>query len=186
MLGLIRKFSTIAKESNIVKNSFPKLVVFDLDHTLWNFGIDSFCFTPPFHFEKSSDKLIDMSGKSIETFPDTLTVLKHLHSLNIPVAVASRTKYPSGAYSVLEKLKLDQYIRYFEIYPGQKMKHFSRLREQSGAEYSEMIFFDDEQRNIDDISKLGVCAVLVESHKGATESIVKFWLNEYSSNSNNK
>lgn len=38
-----------------------------------------------------------------------------------------------------------------------------RIKKQSGAEFSEMIFFDDEHRNIRDIETLGVLCVLVEN-----------------------
>ena len=40
-----------------------------------------------------------------------------------------------------------------------------------------MIFFDDETRNINDVSKLGVLAILVENgvtHKVVNEAIAKF------------
>ena len=171
MIFLRRTLSSIAKKQSSVR--FPKLAVFDLDHTLWSFGIDSMCFTPPFHLDQKTGKIIDMSSKPIEYFVDTPKVLQHLKSLNVPVAVASRSKYPSGAYALLELLKMNQYIKYFEIYPGPKTKHFGRLKEQTGVPYSDMIFFDDEPRNINDISALGVYSVLVDHDNGATESVVK-------------
>ena len=154
-------------------NIKPKLVVFDIDHTLWPFGVDSFCFTPPYHVCKTTGKVMDMSNKPIEYFPDTLIVLKYLQSINVAVAVASRTRYPSGANELLKFLNLSQYIKYFETYPGQKIKHFHRLRDQSGAQFDEMIFFDDEERNIIDVSELGVYCVLVDHDSGATEAVVK-------------
>lgn len=176
---LRRTLSSVAsKQSHRVP--FPKLAVFDLDHTLWNFGVDSFYFTPPFHFDKATGKLIDMSAKPIEYFPDTLKVLQNLQAMNVPVAVASRTRWPTGAYDLLEKLKLKQYINYYEIYPGQKMKHFERLKEQTGIQYSDIIFFDDEERNIVDIGALGVYAVKVASDTGATEAVVQEALSKFS------
>nr|XP_020825534.1 magnesium-dependent phosphatase 1-like isoform X4 [Phascolarctos cinereus] len=39
----------------------------------------------------------------------------------------------------------------------------SRLQQKSGIPYSEMIFFDDEKRNIIDVSKLGVTCIHVQS-----------------------
>lgn len=133
MLILRRALSSVAKPTAI---RLPKLAVFDIDHTLWNFGVDSFCFTPPFQYDKSTKKLIDMSAKPIEAFPDTEKVLKYMKSLNIQVAVASRTRWPYGAYTILEMLNLKQYINYFEIYPGVKTKHFQRLQADSGVQYS--------------------------------------------------
>lgn len=165
--------------SSTAKVRLPKLAVFDIDHTLWGFGVDTFCYTPPYHIDKSTGKLIDMSAKTIEAFPYAETVLKYVKSLDMKVAVASRTRYPSGAYTLLEMLNLKQHIDYFEIYPGVKTKHFERIHAESGVPYSDIIFFDDEERNIVDVSKLGVYAVLVDHDKGATEEVVKDSLSKF-------
>ena len=44
----------------------------------------------------------------------------------------------------------------------QQQPHFQALREQSGTDFSEMLFFDDEMRNIRECSALGVECVFVE------------------------
>ncbi|XP_072479566.1 magnesium-dependent phosphatase 1 isoform X2 [Notamacropus eugenii] len=46
---------------------------------------------------------------------------------------------------------------------GVTMAAASRLQQKSGIPYSEMIFFDDEKRNIIDVSKLGVTCIHVQS-----------------------
>lgn len=172
----VRALSRVAKHSSY---RLPRLAVFDLDHTLWPFGVDTFCFTPPYHLCQTTGKVIDMSAKHIEHFEDTPRVLQYLHSIGVPVAVASRTKYPYGANALLDIFRLSPYIRYFEIYPGQKVKHFGRLRDQTGVEFEEMIFFDDEHRNIVDVTGLGVFSVLVDHNTGATESVVKESLDKF-------
>ena len=53
----------------------------------------------------------------------------------------------------------------WQIYPGSKIKHFERLRSSSGVAYTDMVFFDDEHRNAEVGTKLGVDFVLVE-HNG--------------------
>jgi len=35
--------------------------------------------------------------------------------------------------------------------------HFREFTQASGIPYSNMLFFDDEERNIDEISRLGKC-----------------------------
>jgi magnesium-dependent phosphatase 1 len=39
---------------------------------------------------------------------------------------------------------------------------FSRFKDQTNLQYSSMLFFDDEPRNLRDISQLGVKCVYVE------------------------
>ena len=65
------------------------------------------------------------------------------------------------ARELLDLLGIRNLFQYEEIYPGDKTAHFRALREQSGVPFSEMLFFDDERRNIDAVSALGVTCVHV-------------------------
>lgn len=56
------------------------------------------------------------------------------------------------------------------------MYHF-RIKTKSGAEFSEMLFFDDEYRNKRDLDTIGVCTVMVED--GVTKKLVKSGLEEF-------
>ncbi len=51
--------------------------------------------------------------------------------------------------------KAIDFFDHLEIYPGNKIAHFERLRKASGVEYQEMLFFDDESRN-KNVETLGV------------------------------
>lgn len=114
---------------------------------------------------------ISTQGQKMETYPETLEVLKHWSS-KCEIAVASRTSYPQGAESLLKLFGMDKYIKYKEIYPGCKHTHFNRLKKQSTFDYSEMLFFDDESRNIRDLRQLGVESVLIDSDIGVTKKLV--------------
>jgi magnesium-dependent phosphatase 1 len=49
---------------------------------------------------------------------------------------------------------------HLQIYPGSKIRHFEKLRKDTGLAYEEMLFFDDEARNRD-TERLGVVMWLV-------------------------
>ena len=171
-----RLFCTVAK--NVANNYYstsritlPRLAIFDLDHTVWPFGIDGFQYTPPYFYHEG--QLIDVHGKEIRHFPDFPRIFELLQEKGIQIAVASRTKYPTGAYRLIDLFDWHKYINYYHIYPGEKIKHFERINKESGIDFDRMIFFDDEQRNINDVSILGVDAILVNNETGATEKIVR-------------
>jgi len=52
------------------------------------------------------------------------------------------------------------YFDHMQIYPGSKTTHFTRIHRDSGIEYDEMLFFDDESRN-KNVESLGVTMWLV-------------------------
>lgn len=158
----------------------PKIAVFDLDHTVWNFGIDGYQLIPPYYIDKQTGKLLDQCSQEITHFPDIPTIFNYCKSQSIDIGLASRTKWPNGAKDVLNLLQLKPYVKYMEIYPGQKMKHFERIKEESGVDFGDMIFFDDELRNIEDVSKMGVHSVLVDHDKGVTEEVFHAELDKFS------
>jgi magnesium-dependent phosphatase 1 len=104
----------------------------------------------------------DDDGRKIRLYDDVPEILAQLDDQQISMAVASRTSAPDWADELMKLFDIKKYFDYFEIYPGSKVSHFRSLREKTGLKYSDMIFFDDEYRNIEEVSQLGVVAVFVE------------------------
>ncbi|KAI5280412.1 Magnesium-Dependent Phosphatase 1 [Manis pentadactyla] len=152
----------------------PELAVFHLDYTLWPFWVDTHV-DPPFHksrWEKvgarwgpvrvehtlvfSRDGTVrDRRSHPVRLYPEVPQVLERLRGLEVPVAAASRTGEIEGANQLLELFDLVKYFVHREIYPGSKVTHFERLQQKTRIFFSQMIFFDDEKRNIIDVNKLG-------------------------------
>lgn len=137
----------------------PKLIVFDLDYTLWPMYVDTHV-TPPFRNE--NHRILDQHGRKVRVYPEVPALLQHLKSQNYIMGVASRTDDPDAARQLLAVLDWNKYFPYQEIYPGCKVTHFNKFSQQTGFAYQHMLFFDDESRNIRDVSKLGVKCVFVK------------------------
>ena len=131
------------------------LFVFDLDYTLWDAnGSWCDCTYPPY---KLIDEIAhDKYGAKIQLYPDVISILQELQKRKKQIAIASRTASPSNAVQLISLLKFDNFINFQEIFPASKIQHFINIANCSGIHYSQMIFFDDESRNIADVSSLGV------------------------------
>ncbi|XP_076756101.1 magnesium-dependent phosphatase 1 isoform X1 [Xylocopa sonorina] len=146
----------------------PKILVFDLDYTLWPFWVDTHV-TPP--FKKKGSDVVDSHGQVIKYYKEVPDVLKHLSEEGYELGIASRTSEIQGAKQLLDLFNWSRYFKYKEIYPGCKVTHFSKIQKASGIDYKNMIFFDDEHRNIVDVGKLGVTCIFVQS--GVTRALVE-------------
>ena len=143
------------------KSVLPKLFVFDLDYTLWPFWCDTHV-TAPFKKLEGSRKIVDKRNKPVKLYPDTKLILETLKQEGFLIAAASRTETPDVAEELLDVFDIKKFFDYKEIFPDRKLKHFGNIKRDSGIEYEKMIFFDDEQRNIDDIGALGVTCLYVD------------------------
>ncbi|KAH9522769.1 Magnesium-dependent phosphatase 1 [Dermatophagoides farinae] len=151
-----------------------KLIVFDLDYTLWPFWVDTHV-TPPFH--RNGKYVYDVHGALVKYYPEVPAILERLKSLGYMIGIASRTSAIQEANDLLQLLKWNHWIDYKQIYPGCKIQHLTQLSKQSGCQFDQIIFFDDEQRNIIDLKRINVCSILVNNgmtFKLLNEGIDKF------------
>uniref|UniRef100_I1M2N3 Magnesium-dependent phosphatase-1 n=1 Tax=Glycine max TaxID=3847 RepID=I1M2N3_SOYBN len=111
----------------------PKLVVFDLDYTLW-----------PFYCECRSKREIP------SLYPHAKGILLALKEKGIDIAIASRSPTADIATAFLNKLNLTPMFVSQEIYSSwtHKTDHFQRIHSRTSVPFNSMLFFDDENRNI--------------------------------------
>ncbi|KIJ62457.1 hypothetical protein HYDPIDRAFT_114579 [Hydnomerulius pinastri MD-312] len=168
----------------------PKLIAFDLDYTLWDFWIDTH-ITEPLRQDSVTGAILDSARdfrgdpcpNAIEFYNDVPEILRSLNEAAVCVAAASRTQAPELARKALRLIKIPispaggsatntsevaeprpaiTFFDQLEIYPGSKIKHFKKIHKDTGIPYNEMLFFDDERRNTEVQTQLGVTFVLVE------------------------
>ena len=162
----------------------PKLLVFDLDYTLWPFWVDTHV-TPPIKAGTGSSAgrvARDRYGENLEFYPDVPNILAAARRHNIKVAAASRTHTPELARQMLNVLHVfegspapgskkksksltskpaRQYFDDLQIFPGDKVAHMDGIKRKTGIGYEDMVFFDDEGRNGNVERERGVCFWLV-------------------------
>nr|GMD87962.1 magnesium-dependent phosphatase 1 [Ipomoea batatas] len=128
----------------------PRLVVFDLDYTLWPFFCHMRC-----------------KCEVPRLYPQVKGILCALKEVGIGVGIASRSPTPDIANHFLCKLGIKSIVVAEEVFPSwsPKTEHFQRIHRRTGLPYNEMLFFDDETRNIEAGSKMGVTSILV-ANKG--------------------
>ncbi|KAK1566482.1 hypothetical protein Q3G72_000608 [Acer saccharum] len=110
-----------------------RLVVLDLDYTLW-----------PFYCECRSKREMP------SMYPHAKGILHALKGKGIDVAVASRSPTPDIANTFLQKLSIDSIFVAKEIFSSwtHKTDNFQRIHSRTAVPFNSMLFFDDEDRNI--------------------------------------
>jgi magnesium-dependent phosphatase 1 len=166
---------------------YPELVVFDLDWTIWPFDCDKDVIAP---FTNDWQSIpMDSYGRPVQAYTDACTIIAALIDAKIPVAYLSRNPNYYSVKALLEIIKVPStlnphatlysampspdYLHAYSSngYPGRgKAKHFAALKQLSGVNFSDMLFFDDMEDNISAAIKQGTPSVRLLNNKGLTMS----------------
>ncbi|KAB2603333.1 hypothetical protein D8674_004338 [Pyrus ussuriensis x Pyrus communis] len=145
----------------------PRLVVFDLDYTIW-----------PFYCELRSE------SEMPSMYPHTRAILNALKEKGIDLAIASRSPTVDIAKTFFEKLNIESMFIAQEIFRSwtHKTNHFQRIHTRTGVPFNSMLFFDEENRNVQAVSKMGVTSILV--FNGVNVAALRQGLTNYAENVN--
>ena len=160
----------------------PKLMVFDLDYTLWPFDCDKDVIAP---FVRYPQGVIDSWGRWANPYVDVQGIIGTLYHVGIPVAYASRNpsresvkqllqaipmKTTTGEKSLWDALPSEDYFHAYSTTGLNRGKdpHFAAIKKISGIEFSDMLFFDDLPQNIEYARIQGTTSVYLSHRRGLT------------------
>ena len=170
----------------------PRLVVFDLDHTLWDFDCGKDVIAP---FLLYQSEVIDYMGRPAGPFPDVPGIIGALIDAGIQVAFASRNQAAPWLEDLLRAIPLACKSRpeiqslwdaiprrsFFQAYSSNglagKTRHFRALTMFSNIPYSQMLFFDDFTDNTVPAEAMGITSVLVK--EGMTWEVMNSGLRKW-------
>ncbi|BBH09217.1 Haloacid dehalogenase-like hydrolase superfamily protein [Prunus dulcis] len=117
-------------------------------------------------------------------YPHARGILYALKEKGIDLAIASRSPTTDIAKTFIDKLSIKSMFVAQEIFSSwtHKTDHFQRIHTRTGVPFNSMLFFDDENRNIQAVSNMGVTSILVGN--GVTVGALRQGLTKYSENVN--
>lgn len=175
----------------------PPLFVFDCDYTIWPFDCHGPERTDP---QPPYTRAVDghvygrnpyiYSGTILaDPYPDVPYILGALYDAGIQVAFASRNRSADHIEALLKAIPLQsQHPRLtlwdclrgrrelFHAYSGNqynKLVHFNNLKSQSGIDFPNMVFFDDNRYNTSHAESIGIISILLFQATGLTWDTVK-------------
>ena len=144
----------------------PKMVVFDLDFTLWRPELYQLSSGPPFRVSNDGC-VLTARGERLELFPAARRALAELASANVPVAIASRASEVTWAHDIIRLMCVDATRTMADVIGdapvvvqgGSKVRHLKHIAAASGVKLIDMLFFDNERSNIMEVEKLGCTCI---------------------------
>jgi len=146
----------------------PKLIVFDLDRTLWTPELYKLRQLANYASAGPPGPIVD---QDVRLYAGARAALEELATdeawKGTVLACASRTNKGPWARQLLCGFKiagksLDELLVYQEIYTGDKNAHFNNLQQKSAIAFADMLFFDDARDgkygNCAKVAEMGVCS----------------------------
>lgn len=145
-----------------------KLVIFDLDETLWSME-EGYCsiLRPPLS-PAGTDTIVDSIGRTVRLHEGVRDLLQSLEEAGIILSVASKND-PEPATEVMKRFNIYAFFKYPQLEWGPKVRLVKRLletlREKDGVEIRprEALLIDDWRTNVAEVSGLGVRTLLLNS-----------------------
>ena len=80
-----------------------------------------------FYLRYRGGEASDRSGNKLVLFKDIVRIFEMLHRKKYLIGIASEDEDKATIMKLLHFFGLEQYITYFEVYPGPKTEHIKKL-----------------------------------------------------------
>ncbi|KAL5022867.1 hypothetical protein ScPMuIL_002022 [Solemya velum] len=151
----------------------PKVIIFDLDYTLWPFWVDRKVNVEPPFCRVPDGRVYDAAQHEMKAFPDITNILQRLYNDGIVLGIASEAFNKDEVRNLVTYFGWDKYIPYIEIFPGSKITHFVKIKRQCNIDFTEWLYFDDEKEHLREVVNtcLGITCVLAD--RGVSEDLLE-------------
>lgn len=152
----------------------PKVILFDADYTLWPFSFD-LDVTFPIYIKENKEKniVLDDAGKHLKMYRQVPGILEYLQNRGHKLGVISQTRYNITFMRLLELFDINRYFTFKEVYPIPKQRHIEIINLKSDIDFGDMLYFDDEYKEIPDVADLTTVPILIGDEGVTMEDIRK-------------
>jgi magnesium-dependent phosphatase 1 len=125
-----------------MEGEYPKVIIWDLDGTVWNPEMYQLYGGAPFQQTKDFN-VADRRGEKVELLGDCRALLQHLKTLEVKVAIASTCDEPDWAYECMDKIGVehakDKLTEYFHADLIEIYKSYSKETHLKGMFRKELV-----------------------------------------------
>ncbi|XP_054290389.1 uncharacterized protein LOC129005505 isoform X1 [Macrosteles quadrilineatus] len=165
-----------------VEPTLPGAIIFNVDEVIWPFKVDK-VMTPPLSINgRNKDEIKDRMGKVYALYNDTRPVLSDLFDKWYPVGGLVISTDPEKIETIMNLYDIDRFFRFFEVFPktpGCKVKHLKRMSERLQVDLNEILYFDSDEYQLDEVKSLDITVIRVSPKLGLTYDIMQHGLHEY-------
>jgi magnesium-dependent phosphatase 1 len=143
--------------------ALPRIIAFDLDACCWAPEMYQLRRGSPFSYDSAHCEAISSGGDKVRLLGDVRAIWGELYSSELwrptEIAIASRCDEPEWARELLSTFEVLPGVSMIDvaneklvrIHSGNKKNHFNEISKASGVAFPEMLFFDDDPWNIEQV-----------------------------------
>ncbi|XP_054276969.1 magnesium-dependent phosphatase 1-like [Macrosteles quadrilineatus] len=144
----------------------PAMIVFHLDHTLWPFTME--IMQHPLNRTGVKHQIKDKVGRLFNMYPDVYDILEELDQKWYKIGGLSADSDIRRVEETTDLFDIDKFFNGFETKPGNKTEQMLRLSERAKVPLENILYYDTNKLDLDDMKAINVTGVWVNLSGGLT------------------